>query len=79
MKAKIAGNGYKFISACTLASVLLTTPVYAESPKNLSIIVNAPSTLDVGKAGNIKLTLTPYASADYLTVDVSSSGILQAS
>ena len=79
MKPKVAGNGVNFISALSIAGVLLSTPLHAESPKNITIHIDSPSSIQAGQSDTIQLTLIPYASADYLTVDIESSGTLQAS
>jgi hypothetical protein len=63
----------------TLVTALLSPPLYAESPKNLNIDISTPASLVAGESGVVQLTLTPHTGADYLTIDVSSSGALQAS
>lgn len=63
----------------TLVTALLSPPLYAESPKNLNIDISTPANLAAGESGVVQLTLTPHTGADYLTIDVSSSGALQAS
>ena len=62
-----------------LAILLMSPPLKAESPKNLNIEISSPESLNTGESGQIQLTLTPHTGADYLIVDVSSSGALQAS
>ena len=62
-----------------LLTLFLSTPLYAKSPKNLSIEISSPDTIIAGESGNIQLTLTPHVGADYLEIVISSTGALQGS
>lgn len=69
----------RLILLIPLVTVLLSPPLFAQSPKNLYIDLDTPATLAAGKSGTVQITLTPHTGADYLTIDVSASGALQAS